>query len=106
MKNWHKRVYLSSLDRANRFSLPFDITPEFVLSLYRKQNGKCFWFGVDLKSSRNQKDPQIPTLDRIDCKGGYTKNNVVLACFAANIGRNTTTPRRFKEFVKLVKGSV
>jgi hypothetical protein len=102
VKNWYKRIYFDTL-RSKRKNLPFNISPEFILNLFKKQQGKCYWFGVDLIPSINQKDPQMPTLDRIDLEKGYTKGNVVLACFVANIGRNETSKDRFKQFADLLR---
>ena len=103
VSNWHKSLYF---DAKKRGSKPFDITPEYILQINKKQNGKCYWFGIDLKPSLNQKDPQMPTLDRLDVNKGYVKGNVVLACFVANMGRNETSIKRFRKFVKLLKGGV
>jgi hypothetical protein len=55
---------------------------------------------------KNFKDPQSITIDRIDNSKSYTKDNVVLACYAANVGRNTTDYNRFKEFVDLMKENI
>ena len=106
LKNWHKRIYFDSLKSKKKKNLPFDITPEYILSLYKKQEGKCYWFSLKLKPSVNPKDPQMPTLDRLIREKGYTKGNVVLACFAANIGRNETSPERFQEFVDHLRGEI
>jgi hypothetical protein len=103
VKNWHKRIYFDSLKSSKKKNLPFDITPEYVLNLYKKQRGLCFWFGINLIPSLIPKDPQMPTLDRLDREKGYTKGNLVLACFAANIGRNETSSNRFLEFSNLLR---
>ena len=105
VKYWYKRVYHDALTRTNKNGLPFDITPEYILSLYRKQNELCHWFQIPMKPTVNQKDPQMPTIDRIVQEKGYTKGNIVIACFAANIGRNETSEERFKEFVELLRAN-
>jgi hypothetical protein len=99
VKSWHKRLYNSCKSRG----FECDITPEYILHLYEKQNGKCYWFGVEMIRSSKRKDPQQPSLDRLNPDVGYVKGNVVLACFAANIGRNRTSPERFKEFSETLK---
>jgi hypothetical protein len=103
IKNWHKRIYFDALKSKKKKNLPFDISPEYILLLYKKQKGLCHWFKVKMQPSLNIKDPQMPTLDRLDRCKGYTRGNVVLATFAANIGRNETNTKRFKEFVDLLK---
>jgi len=54
-------------------------------------------------ATENSKDPQQPSLDRLDPEKGYVKGNVVLTCLAANFGRNRTNIERFKEFVELLR---
>jgi hypothetical protein len=76
-----------------------EIDENFILELFEKQNGKCYWFKVDLKPSNIAKYPWQPSLDRLDRDKGYTKDNVVLACYSANIGRNTASAEIFNMFV-------
>jgi hypothetical protein len=67
-----------------------DLTVDDIIELFNKQEGKCFWFKLPLLPTTLKKHPQKPSLDRIDRLKGYTKENVVLSCYAANIGRNET----------------
>jgi len=98
--NWAKLLFLGA-KRHSKYD--FDIDEQFVSELYEKQNGKCFWFDVDLKPSNIAKYPWQPSLDRLDRNKGYTKDNVVLACYTANIGRNTSDEATFSLFVEDLK---
>ena len=100
LKNWEKRLFLHAKKHSK---YDFDIDEQFVLELYEKQNGKCFWFNVDLKPSNEAKYPWQPSLDRLDREKGYTRDNVVLACYTANIGRNTSDEATFSLFVEDLK---
>jgi hypothetical protein len=101
--NWHKRIYFDVLRRKHKHYFDTsDISPEFILELFKKQNGLCYWFGIPMIPALNR-DPASPTLDRLDANKGYTKDNVVLACYAANVGRNITNADRFREFVETLK---
>ena len=103
LKHWAKRCFLHAKKHSK---YDFDIDEQFVLELYEKQNGKCFWFNVDLKPSNIAKYPWQPSLDRLDRDKGYTKDNVVLACYTANIGRNTTSKEIFKDFIEDLKNNI
>lgn len=73
-----------------------------IEEIYKKQNGLCYWFNVPLKPTLTKKHPQQPSLDRIDRYKGYTKDNVVLCCYAANIGRNETDVETWKNFIDVL----
>lgn len=78
------------------------ISVEDILDIYKNQNGLCFWFKVPMIQGLTKKHPQQPSLDRIDRLKGYTKDNVVLCCYAANIGRNETDVEIWSSFVDVL----
>lgn len=80
-----------------------ELTVEFINELYEKQNGLCYWFKVPLIPSDTKKHPQQPSIDRLDRNKGYTKDNVVLTCYSANIGRNETELSIWVDFLKKIK---
>lgn len=95
-KKW---AYFLLKDAERHSDKPILIDENFVLELFEKQNGLCYWFKVKLQPSSEPKYPWQPSLDRLDRTKGYTKDNVVLACYTANIGRNTTSAEIFNMFV-------
>lgn len=82
------------------------LTVDDINNLYEKQNGLCFWFKVPLMTSNQKKHPQQPSLDRIDRNKGYTKDNVVLCCYSANIGRNENDEDTWKKFLSILQISL
>jgi len=80
-----------------------NLTVEDVNKMFDDQNGLCYWFGIPLVPSKQKKHPQQPSLDRLDRNKGYTKDNVVLCCYSANIGRNENDLDTWLEFIKLLK---
>jgi hypothetical protein len=96
INKWEKRLLAHAKKHAKSEVL---IDEQFIKDLYEKQNGKCYWFNVDLQPSNICKYPWQPSLDRLDRDKGYTKDNVVLACYTANIGRNTNDKETFEAFV-------
>lgn len=69
--------------RAAIKKIPFDLTPEFLKNLFKKQQGLCYYSGLsmELKSNKNRKISaasfNVASLDRIDSNKGYTQDNVV-----------------------------
>lgn len=86
--------------------LEIDIDFEYINDLFKKQKGKCYWFGVDLIPSINKKHPQQPSLDRLNNELGYIKGNVILCCYSANIGRNENQFDVWIEFIKQIKPNI
>lgn len=78
------------------------LTVKDVLEIYEKQKGLCYWFKIPLLPSLTSKHPQQPSIDRLDRTKGYTLDNVVLCCYAANIGRNETDIEVWTNFVNLL----
>ena len=89
-------------DSKNR-KIENTLTIDNVNKMFDDQNGLCYWFGVPLIPSNQKKHPQQPSLDRLDRDKGYTKENVVLSCYSANIGRNENDLDTWLNFLKLLK---
>ena len=81
------------------------LTVDDVNEMFEKQNGLCYWFKIPLIPSTQKKHPQQPSLDRLDRNKGYTKDNVVLCCYSANIGRNENDLNVWEDFLKIIFGN-
>lgn len=103
VKKW---AYLLIKDAQRHSNNSIHIDENFVLELFEKQQGRCYWFNIELKPSCIAKYPWQPSLDRLDREIGYTKDNVVLACYTANIGRNITSKEMFRDFVEDLKNNI
>ena len=86
-----------------RKDVPFTITADYILQLFKKQKGRCYWLGIPLVPSMESRDPQRPSLDRIDPEKGYVPGNLVITCMFANLGRSQASRTRMRSFMKLVK---
>lgn len=86
--NWIGSNIDKARERAKKKFLEFDIDKKYISDLYEKQNKKCFWFDLDLLNHLDNMNPLQPSIDRIDSTKGYVKDNVILTCYAANLGRN------------------
>jgi dUTP pyrophosphatase len=73
--------------RAKKKQIDFDLTYEFLVDLYNKQNKKCYYSGLEL-SLDNTHGYNIISLDRVDSTKGYTKDNVVFCLNCINLFKN------------------
>ena len=77
---------------------------QFLLALFNRQGGLCYWYGIPMVPSSEKKDPQNPSVDRLDTSRGYERDNVVLCTQSATYGRNSYSAEVFAAFVRLIKG--
>lgn len=85
------RLVTESKVRAQKKLLAFDLDKNFIFQLYEKQRNKCAITGLNFdlqKDSNFRIRPWAPSVDRINSKLGYTKNNIRLVCVAVNLAIN------------------
>ena len=82
------------------------LTVNDINEMMEKQNGLCYWYKIPLIPSNQKKHPQQPSLDRLDLDKGYTKENVVLCSYSANIGRNENNLETWEKFLGILFGGV
>lgn len=106
IKQKERRVRLwqnTLLHDSKRGKIEHTLTVNDINEIFKNQNGLCYWFNVPLIPSDKKKHPQQPSLDRIDGNKGYTKDNVVLCCYSANIGRNENDLETWLNFIEVLK---
>lgn len=106
---WYFRMHLHSYrTRTKRKGLcPVDLTAEGLLALYHKQNGKCYYSGIEMiwnnyGTGYGANAPNAMSLDRLDPAKGYTKNNVVLCTHAVNTMKLRLQEQEFYDTCKLI----
>ena len=75
------------------------ITIEDLKELWRIQNGKCFWLGIDmsLEDLFVSYSPFAVSVERLDSNRGYHKDNIALTTRFANRGRGKYDNENFKQ---------
>lgn len=93
-------------NRARRKELPCDIDTDFIIALYKQQNGKCARTGITLEpsnaSGKIRWNPNTITIDRINSAKGYTKDNVQLVTLMYNNCKSNFTHKDVVNFCKQV----
>lgn len=83
-----KTVYARQRGSARMREMAFDLTPGDIYALMKSTGFRCAVSGIPFSkrgSTRWQRDPWAPSVDRIENRHGYTKDNVRIVCLAANI---------------------
>ncbi|MDO8610966.1 MAG: hypothetical protein Q7R95_10580 [bacterium] len=92
--------------KCTKENLSFDLTREFLLEIYNKQNGKCFYSGIEMeldhKKLKMNDNPYLLSIDRIDSDKGYTQDNIVLCCLFCNTMKSTFSVKEFFRLCKII----
>lgn len=88
-----------------------DLTIEYLIELWNKQNGLCAYSGIKLvlPSYKNYKltnSNYKASLDRIDSSMGYIKGNVQFTSYTMNNLKSNMTEQDLKEFFNIVKNMI
>ncbi len=90
-----KRIY------CNKHGIAFDLELDYLEQQWKKQNGKCFYFNIDLTFANKGLDSAH--MERLDRSKGYVKENVVLASKIANYAKNDTSQ---SDFLKIIQNII
>jgi len=100
LTRWVNTSFHDSKSRAKKNNIQFTLSKEYMRMLYEKQNHTCKYcddvFNMDGSTGDIRKSPSI---DRVQPTGGYTPDNIVLACRRCNTIKNDAT---LPELIKMV----
>ena len=95
--------FSQTIKSSKKRNLKFQITKEYMWSLFLKQNEKCALTGVQLKFDSCQKNRDgNASLDRIDSTKGYTIDNIQWIHKIINIMKQDLTETEFINWCKLI----
>ncbi|CAB4240768.1 hypothetical protein UFOVP56_8 [uncultured Caudovirales phage] len=98
-------AYSDCRKRALKYGMAFDLTSNFILELLVK-NPNCPYFGWAL-TYVGGKQNTLASIDRIDSAKGYTKDNIQILSYLANLMKSSATPEElvmFAQGVLKIKG--
>lgn len=102
---YHKNAFKVKLNgaktRSRQKNLDYDIDGEFIKDLFNKQNGRCAYTNQLISLERND-TIEFFSIDRIDSKRGYTKDNVVLVTQLVNRMKLDLSVDSFLETIKII----
>ena len=85
--------------------LRFDLTVEDVWEIYAQQAGKCAFTDFPMENYRDGKGTKNPyniSIDRIDPRGDYVRENIQLVCYAVNMMKGTMDDDTFRKICTAV----
>ena len=112
-----KRWFMAKKSNAKRKGIEFTIEPTDIPGVKTRETitidrmGRefksweatqypkvCTVFGIDLDWDMNGRQPNSPSLDRIDSTKGYIPGNVMMMSDLANSMKRNATPEQLKQF--------
>lgn len=92
------------LSKARRSGKEFDLTEKDLKDIWERQRGICPYTGVHMILPRNSahklpKTPDRASLDRIDSRRGYTKDNVQFCSLFAQYAKNEWSDDVVRKFL-------
>lgn len=90
--------------RAEKNNLDFNLTPEYLEEIYKRQNGKCFYSEANLEIEFSENDSNLKfdsrlSVDKVVPEKGYTKGNIVLCTQRMNTCKSNVSLEEMKKFM-------
>lgn len=79
-----------------------EISGSFLLDLWNKQQGKCFYTNIEMSLEPSDK-LRLVSVDRVDNENGYCEGNIVLCTYAFNAFKFNLTHKEILDFVNMIK---
>lgn len=90
--------------RAKKKNVSFDIDLEYLLSIWKTQEGKCFYsklpMAIQIDSYHSNRESL--SIDRIEPSKGYVKGNIALCCDCVNTMKSNMSIENFKYYINLL----
>ena len=83
--NPYHQLFHNFKKRASLAGVPFELTKDEMKDIFKKSKDTCpvFGFKYEKNATKDNRD-HAPSLDRIDPKKGYTKENTIVVSMLAN----------------------
>jgi hypothetical protein len=98
-------IFYAIKKRKEKYKEKLDFDWKYLLELYHKQNGKCYYTNRDMIATNKfsaKKQSDSISVDRIDSTKGYSKDNIVLCTWWANDAKCRLCEKEFYERCKSI----
>ena len=102
-----KEIIVDAQRRNKKKGKEFNISVEYLTSIYNKQNGNCYYSNRPMKYQFSKDEhsgkrihPERMSIDRINSDLGYSIGNVVLCCWISNNIKQDLNIDDFKNIIK------
>lgn len=85
-------------------NIKYDLAPQDLISIYKSQNGRCYFSGVEIVFGGRNKT--TASLDRLDSNGHYNVNNCVWVHKTINLMKRKMSKDDFVKLCKSVEAPV
>lgn len=89
--------------RAKKSNYLYNLDSDYLLNLWKKQNGLCFYTKQKMHIIHLEFSFWSPSLDRLDPEKGYTRGNVVWALHGVNCFKQQLAFSEFQDFIEKVQ---
>jgi hypothetical protein len=97
-----KKLLQQAVSRAGKRNLVCDLTIEDLVDLFPKDK-KCPVLGIDLFWGTGSDRWNSPSIDRLDAKGNYTKENIMIISWRANKLKSDASVDEIEAVLKYMK---
>ena len=91
-------IALATNTARHRSREPSDLTTEYMVRLWKRQDGRCAYTGLPLRQPqyKTPRDGASPSIDRIDPCRGYLRGNVAWVLWEVNRMKSDLTLNAFR----------
>ena len=89
--------------KRNTRTLEHNLTTAYIQDLLEKQNYCCAFTGIKLDHNSGKNSLRMASIDRIDSKKGYVKNNIQIVLNSMNKAKGESTDKQFHDLMKEIR---
>lgn len=102
---WATRLFRSAIGHSiSRGHAAPSITRDDLISLWSKQNGRCYW--TDIPMEMRSRSPYTVSLERLNNSMGYEPGNIALVCWWANKARSNWPHDVFADIIEQLRATI